>query len=95
MRYSLIFHAPEPGVDGPAPTEEDFQEMMRLIDDFGQALTSAGVFVAWEMLSTPLRDEDRDPEDRSRSSSRMGPSPRRKRLWPGSSSSTFPTSRRP
>ncbi|WP_172173064.1 YciI family protein [Brevibacterium sp. CT2-23B] len=51
MRYSLIFHAPEPGADGPAPTEEDFQEMMRLMDDFGQALTSAGVVVAWEMLA--------------------------------------------
>ena len=51
MRYSLIFHAPEPGADGPAPTAEDIQEMMRLMDDFGQALTSAGVFVAWEMLA--------------------------------------------
>ena len=51
MRYSLIFHAPEPGADGPAPTTEDVQEMMRLMDDFGQALTSAGVFVAWEMLA--------------------------------------------
>lgn len=51
MRYSLIFHAPEPGADGPAPSDEDIQEMMRLMDDFGQALTSAGVFVAWEMLA--------------------------------------------
>ena len=51
MRYSLIFHAPEPGADGPAPSAEDIQEMMRLMDDFGQALTSAGVFVAWEMLA--------------------------------------------
>ncbi|WP_181274199.1 YciI family protein [Brevibacterium oceani] len=51
MRYSLIFHAPEPGADGPAPTEENIQEMMRLMDDFGQTLTSAGVLIAWEMLT--------------------------------------------
>lgn len=51
MRYSLIFHAPEPGADGPAPSQEDIQEMMRLMDDFGQALTSAGVLIAWEMLT--------------------------------------------
>ena len=51
MRYSLIFHAPEPGADGPAPSAEDIQEMMRLMDDFGQALTTAGVLVAWEMLA--------------------------------------------
>lgn len=51
MRCSLLFHAPEPGADGPAPTDEEIQEMMRLMDDFGQALTSAGVFVAWEMLT--------------------------------------------
>jgi hypothetical protein len=36
MRCSLIFHAPEPGADGPA-------------------LTSAGVFIAWEMLTRPRR----------------------------------------
>lgn len=51
MRYSLIFHAPEPGAEGPAPSQADIEEMMRLMDDFGQALTSAGVFVAWEMLA--------------------------------------------
>ncbi|MGC2939024.1 MULTISPECIES: YciI family protein [unclassified Brevibacterium] len=51
MRCSLLFHAPEPGADGPTPTDEEIQEMMRLMDDFGQALTSAGVFVAWEMLT--------------------------------------------
>lgn len=51
MRYSLVFHAPEPGADGPAPTEEDMAEMMRLMDDYAEALTSAGVFIAWEMLA--------------------------------------------
>lgn len=51
MRYSLIFHAPEPGADGPAPSAEAIDEMMQLMDDFAQALTSAGDFVAWEMLA--------------------------------------------
>lgn len=53
MRYSLVFHAPEPGADGPAPSQEDMQEMMRLMNDYAEALTSAGVFVAWEMLAPP------------------------------------------
>ncbi|MGO2861881.1 MAG: YciI family protein [Brevibacterium sp.] len=51
MRYSLIFHAPEPGAEGPAPSQDDIEEMMRLMDDYGQALASAGVFIAWEMLA--------------------------------------------
>lgn len=51
MRYSLVFHAPEPGADGPGPSQEDIQEMMRLMNDYAEALTSAGVFVAWEMLA--------------------------------------------
>ncbi|MGO2860805.1 MAG: YciI family protein [Brevibacterium sp.] len=51
MRYSLVFHSPEPGADGAAPSEEDIEETMRLMNDYGEALTSAGVFVAWEMLA--------------------------------------------
>ncbi|MGO0604373.1 YciI family protein [Brevibacterium linens] len=51
MRYALVFHAPELTPDGPQPSEEDIQEMMRLMDDYAAALNSAGVFVAWEMLA--------------------------------------------
>lgn len=51
MRYALVFHAPELTPDGPQPSEEGIQEMMRLMDDYAAALNSAGVFVAWEMLA--------------------------------------------
>lgn len=50
MRYSLVFHAPELTDDGHQPTDEAIEEMMRLMDDYATALTSAGVLIAWEML---------------------------------------------
>ncbi len=50
MRYALVFHAPEPGADGPQPTPEQFAEMQRLMTDYADALQAAGVMVAAEML---------------------------------------------
>lgn len=50
MRYALVFHAPEITPDGPQPSSEAIEEMMRMMDDYAAALNSAGVFVAWEML---------------------------------------------
>ncbi|MGO1768490.1 MAG: YciI family protein [Microbacterium sp.] len=50
MRYALVFHAPEPGADGPQPKPEVFAEMQRLMTDYADALHAAGVMVAAEML---------------------------------------------
>lgn len=51
MRYSLVFHAPEPGAGAPQPSAEDMEEMRRLMTDYADALEAAGVFVAAEMLA--------------------------------------------
>lgn len=51
MRYTLIFHAPEPQADGPQPSSEAMDEMQRLMTDYADALHAAGIFVAAEMLA--------------------------------------------
>ena len=50
MRYSLVFHAPEPQTDGVQPSPEVIAEMQKLMTDYADALYSAGIFVAAEML---------------------------------------------
>lgn len=50
MRYSLIFHAPDPREGGPQPSPEAMAEMQKLMSDYADALYSAGVFIAAEML---------------------------------------------
>lgn len=50
MRCSLVFHAPEPQEGGPQPSPEVIEEMQKLMSDYADALYSAGVFVAAEML---------------------------------------------
>lgn len=50
MRYSLVFHAPEPQDGGPQPSPEMIEEMQKLMTDYADALYSAGVFIAAEML---------------------------------------------
>ena len=50
MRYSLVFHAPEPQTDGPQPSPEVMEEMRSLMADYTDALHSAGVLIAAEML---------------------------------------------
>ena len=50
MRYSLVFHAPEPQDGGPQPSPEAIEEMQGLMADYADALYSAGVFIAAEML---------------------------------------------
>lgn len=50
MRYTLVFHAPEPGADGPAPSSDDMAEMQQLMTDYADALQEAGVMRAAEML---------------------------------------------
>lgn len=51
MRYSLVFHAPEPQADGPQPSAEAMEEMQNLMTDYADALHAAGVLVAAEMLA--------------------------------------------
>jgi len=51
MRYSLVFHAPEPSADGPAPTDEQMAEMRALMSAYADALHSSGVLLAAEMLA--------------------------------------------
>ncbi|AZT95609.1 YciI family protein [Brevibacterium aurantiacum] len=50
MRYSLVFHAPVPQEGGPQPSAEVMAEMQKLMSDYADALYSAGVFIAAEML---------------------------------------------
>ncbi|HCG54619.1 MULTISPECIES: YciI family protein [Brevibacterium] len=50
MRYSLIFHAPEPQGGDPQPSPEVMEEMQKLMTDYADALDSAGVFIAAEMF---------------------------------------------
>lgn len=50
MRCSLIFHAPEPQEGGHQPSPEVVEEMKKLMSDYADALYSAGVFIAAEML---------------------------------------------
>lgn len=50
MRYSLVFHAPELQDGDPQPSPEAMEEMRRLFSDYADALHSAGVIVAAEML---------------------------------------------
>ena len=50
MRYSLVFHAPEPQAGGPHPSPEVMEEMQKLMADYADALYSAGIFIAAEML---------------------------------------------
>lgn len=50
MRYSLVFHAPEPQDGGPQPSPEVMEEMQKLMAEYADALYSAGVFIAAEML---------------------------------------------
>lgn len=50
MRYALVFHAPEPGPEGPPVSAEDIAEMQQLMTDYADALQEAGVMVAAEML---------------------------------------------
>lgn len=50
MRCSLVFHAPEPHEVGHQPSPEVIEEMQKLMSDYADALYSAGVFVAAEML---------------------------------------------
>lgn len=48
MRYSLIINAPEP-TEGQV-SEKDMQEMQKLFTEYADALHSAGVLVAAEVL---------------------------------------------
>lgn len=54
MRHVLAFHAKDPSVSDGQPSSETMASMQRLMNDFADALHSAGVMIAAEMLGPSI-----------------------------------------
>ena len=92
MRYALLMHYREPG-EG-AISEEAITRARKALGAYGRTLESAGVLLSADVLqpsaattTVTRREGGLQVQD--------GPSPRRRRRWPGFSCSRYPTLTRP